>query len=82
VGRLCITKNINQNYNRIPCFVEMKSKQQIKSMVFYYKMPIAPLTFPKIVSLIHPLLPITFFFWVVPSHIIMFPKTTRIQNSN
>jgi len=28
---------LNQNYSRIPCFVEMKSKQQIQSMVYQKK---------------------------------------------
>ncbi len=29
-----IIKNMNQNYNRIPCFVEKNPKQQLKSMVY------------------------------------------------
>ncbi len=28
---------LNQNYNKIPCFAEMKSKQQIQSMVYQNK---------------------------------------------
>jgi hypothetical protein len=30
----CITKNMNLNYNRIPCFVEKKSKQQLKYVAY------------------------------------------------
>jgi hypothetical protein len=56
---------------------------KIETVGFYYKIPIVPPTLPKIVCLIIPfLLPKTPPFLVVPSHIIMVPKTTRIENSN
>jgi hypothetical protein len=34
---LYITENMDQNYNKIPCFVEIKSKQQIKFVVYQNK---------------------------------------------
>jgi hypothetical protein len=53
-----------QNYSKIPCFVETKSKQQIKFVVyqnkisgfFITKIPIAPLTLLQIVCLWIPFL--------------------------
>jgi hypothetical protein len=46
----------SKNYNKIPCFVEMKSKQQdniygiskTKSMVLYYKVPTIIFLLPKL----------------------------------
>jgi hypothetical protein len=35
--RFFIIENMNQNYSRIPCFVEMKLKQQIKFVVYQNK---------------------------------------------
>ncbi len=52
--------------------------------VFYYKVPISLLTFPKTVFWNHPPLPHIFIFWVIPSHIIMIQNQQefKIQNYN
>ncbi len=31
---ICIIKNMNQNYNKIPYFVEKNPKQQLKFVVY------------------------------------------------
>jgi len=60
---LYITENMNPNYNIIPCFVEMKSKQQIKFVVLNYKIPTGPPTLPqKLCVFKSSLLPKTFPF--------------------
>ncbi len=79
---------MNQNYNKIICFVEKnqnnnKNLWYIQNIIcgFLLQVPITPLTLPKIVCV--NFLPFTqiFLLWVVPSHIIMIKKPTRIQNS-
>jgi hypothetical protein len=68
---------MNQNYNRIPCFVEKNSKQQLKSVVyqkqicdFLLQSPYNSSHSPKIVSN-HLPFPQIFPLWAIPSHIIM-----------
>jgi len=54
---ICIIENTNQNYSRIPCFVEMNIKTTTKYVVYqnticgFLQVPIAPLILPKIVCL-------------------------------
>ncbi len=43
-----ITENMNQNYSKIPCFVEMKSKQQRKFVVHQNKIYGFSITIPFI----------------------------------
>jgi hypothetical protein len=69
------------------CGNEFKTAKQnmwyIQNKIYGFLLQSAttPLTFPKIVCLkILFLLPKTLPFGLVPSHIIMVPKTSRIQN--
>jgi hypothetical protein len=87
-------KKLHLNYNKIPCFVEMKSNNKIKYVVypktkyvvFYYQLPTTLLISSKQcvpqkdLPFFHQIFP----FWVVPSHIIMIQNQQefKIQNYN
>jgi len=65
--------------------VLLKSKQQGKFVVFYYKILIGPPTLPqKLCVFKSSLLPKTFPFWAIPSHITMVQKQQKfeIQTNN
>jgi hypothetical protein len=78
---------MNQNYNKIPCFVEKNQNKNknlwyIQNIIcgFLLQVPIALPTLPKTMCVrIFPL-PHIFPLWVVPSHIIIIKEPTRIQN--
>ncbi len=53
---LCITINMNQNYSKIPCFVEKNSKSTIQICSFYSKYLELLLLFPKLCVLESPYL--------------------------
>jgi hypothetical protein len=79
---------LNHNYSIIPTN-QIKTTNKIcgisktKFVIFYYKVPTTPLTLPKNCVFKNPLPSSQIYpFWAVPNHIIMVPKTTKIQNSN
>jgi hypothetical protein len=87
-----ITKNIFQNYNVVPCFVEKNPKQHFKSMLYQNKIYgfSTASTNRSSSSFLKTFYFIIFFlllfsktltFLTIPNHIIMI-KTRRIQNSN
>jgi hypothetical protein len=81
---------MNQNIIKTHVLLKQISKQQLKYVVFQniicgflLQVLTTPPTLPKnFVSNNPPLFSRTFFFSIVPSHITMIKKTTRIQNSN
>jgi hypothetical protein len=76
---------MNKNYSRIPCFVEMKSKQQIKFVVFQLQNTYnSSHSSPKSVFKNNPCLPPILPLWAIPNHIIMIQNQQKfkIQNYN
>jgi hypothetical protein len=81
---------MNQNIIKTHVLLKQISKQQLKYVVFQniicgflLQVLTTPPTLPKnFVSNNPPLFSRTLFFSIVPSHITMIKKTTRIQNSN
>jgi hypothetical protein len=79
---------MNQNYNKIPWFVERNQNNnsnlwniKTKFVVFYYKVLIVFPTSSKLCLIISPL-PQIFPLWAVPSHIIMIQNQQEIKIEN